>query len=207
MKDPAKTEQIRTRALEMLVREGFDGFSMQKLAKAAQVSPATLYIHFQDRDDLLFQVWREQHERFAATLLEGFDPDAPFATGLEVQWRNRTRFCREHPLGWRLLDQVMYSPYHKGFAKRAESPFKRIMGEFVRKAFERGEIHDFGCAGDPDRFPTELFWALAYAPLYELLQFERDDGGPGSHRRTAPFHLDAELFDLAFQRVLRSLRP
>ncbi|MBN8856321.1 MAG: helix-turn-helix transcriptional regulator [Sphingobacteriales bacterium] len=33
----------------MVVREGFDGFSMQKLARAAGVSPTTIYIYFKDK--------------------------------------------------------------------------------------------------------------------------------------------------------------
>lgn len=206
-KDPAKAEQIRASALEMLARDGFDGFSMQKLAKAAKVSPATLYIHFQDRDDLLFQLYKEQTEIFSSALLEGFDPESPFREGLEVQWRNRVRFCREHPLGWCFLDQVLYSPYQKEFSTRIESPFKRVLRHFMRNAITRGEIIDFGTKAGEKFFPLELFWSLAYAPLYELLQFERGNGGPGAHRRKKPFHLEPELFDLAFQRVLRSLQP
>ena len=48
-RDEKKEHAIRRRALEIIVERGFDGFSMQKLAKAAGVSPATLYIYFKDR--------------------------------------------------------------------------------------------------------------------------------------------------------------
>ena len=37
VRDPLKEKTIRRKAMEMAVKEGFDGLSMQKLAKAAKV--------------------------------------------------------------------------------------------------------------------------------------------------------------------------
>jgi TetR/AcrR family transcriptional regulator, multidrug resistance operon repressor len=48
-RDEQKEITIREKALEMIVEQGFDGFSMQKLAKAAKVSPGTLYIYLFQR--------------------------------------------------------------------------------------------------------------------------------------------------------------
>lgn len=205
-KDPIKGSQIRSQALEMLVREGFDGFSMQKLARAANVSPATLYIHFQDRDDLLFQLYKEQMTVFTAILMEGFDPLDTFAKGLETQWRNRMRFSREHPTSWRFLDQVLYSHYQPLFVHRVDSPFFQAMHDFMEAAVKRGEIRDLGAEDHSGQFPTHLFWALAYAPLYELLRMEGGQG-PGGHGRSTPFELTPERFDIALRQVLRSLKP
>ncbi|HXO77347.1 MAG TPA: helix-turn-helix domain-containing protein, partial [Puia sp.] len=56
VRDESKVEAIYQQALKMIVEEGFDGLSMQKLARAAGVSPATIYIYFKDRDDLLLQL-------------------------------------------------------------------------------------------------------------------------------------------------------
>ena len=63
LRDEAKEQSIREKALEMIVKEGFDGLSMQKLAKAAGVSPATIYIYFKDREDLILQLYYEESLR------------------------------------------------------------------------------------------------------------------------------------------------
>ncbi|WLT30495.1 TetR/AcrR family transcriptional regulator [Geothrix sp. PMB-07] len=206
-KDPLKAEQIRAQALEMLAREGFHGFSMQKLARAASVSPATLYIHFEDREDLLLQLYKEQMAAFVAVVLEGFDPQAPFAEGLAVQWRNRIRFCREQPRAWAFLSQVMHSPYQKAFSGQIESTLHDAMRDFIRHAMTRGDLCNLGAQGPAGDFPVEIFWALAFAPLYELLRIEAEAYGPGAARRKRPFVLDAKRLDLTFTRVLRSLQP
>jgi len=44
IRDEQKEKAIREKALKMIVKDGIEGFSMQKLAKAANVSPGTLYI-------------------------------------------------------------------------------------------------------------------------------------------------------------------
>jgi AcrR family transcriptional regulator len=48
-RDENKEQNICRKAMEMIVQDGLDGLSMQKLAKAAGVSPATIYIYFKDR--------------------------------------------------------------------------------------------------------------------------------------------------------------
>ena len=50
IRDEKKESLIKQKAIEMIVKYGFDGLSMQKLAKAAKVSPATIYIYFKDRN-------------------------------------------------------------------------------------------------------------------------------------------------------------
>src|SRR5687768_3122757 len=105
-RDPRKEKAVRAKALSLLVKEGFDGFSMQKLAKAAKVSPATLYIYYKDRDGLIFSLHDEMVKLMIDIGLEGFDPAMPFGEGMAVQWRNRRRFWLEHPLEAQFLEQV-----------------------------------------------------------------------------------------------------
>lgn len=205
-KDPFRSAEIRTQAMELVVAEGLDGFSMHKLARAAGVSPATLYVHFQDRDDLLFQLYRERKEAFAEAALEGFDPDQPFAEGLRVQWRNRLAFARRDPLGWRYLDILSAAPCHGEYARRLDPRFFQAMGRFSDNARARGEIADFpGPGGD---FCVPLFWSLAYAPLHQLIQYEQGFDGPGVHGGTTHLRIDEAVFETAFQAVLRAVaRP
>src|ERR1700743_580500 len=95
VRDPDKERAIREKALEMIVAHGFDGLSMQKLARAAGVSPATIYIYFKDREDLLLQLYKRESGRFAQFILDGFDPEMDFATGLEFQWKKRAQYMIE----------------------------------------------------------------------------------------------------------------
>ena len=58
-RDEAKERAIHQKGLQLIVEEGFDGLSMHKLAKAAGVSPGTIYIYYKDREDLIKQIAAE----------------------------------------------------------------------------------------------------------------------------------------------------
>jgi len=196
-RDPRKEKAIRRKALEMIVRVGLDGFSMQNLARAARVSPATLYIYFKDRDDLLFQIYREQMELMTEEVLRGFDPEGPFADGLRVQWTNRVRHAREHPLEAQFLGQVHHSPYFIPFRDRLPSTFSDTMRRFAMNAIARKELRPM---------PPEVFWSLAYAPLYQLIRFSNQDAG--FFGKAAPkFELTPGVLEHTLQSVLRAVRP
>src|SRR5262245_54158584 len=77
-RDDSKRQAIYEKALKMIVEKGFDGMSMQKLARAAGVSPATIYIHFRDRDDMIWQLWNEEMKKMVTVTLEGFSPEMSF---------------------------------------------------------------------------------------------------------------------------------
>ena len=183
----------------MIVRSGLDGFSMQKLAKAARVSPATLYIYFVDRDDLVFQVYREQMELMTAEALRDFDPEGSFENGLRVQWKNRARYALSHSLEAQFLEQVRHSPYFASFRSRLPQTFFETMRRFAMNAISRKEMRPM---------PPEIFWSLAYAPLYQLVRFAQQDSGffgrgPG-HKK---FELNEASLEMALRCVLQAVRP
>src|SRR4051812_25615241 len=104
-RDENKIESIREKGLKMIVEQGFDGFSMQKLAKAANVSPATLYIYFKNREDLMNQLYKEVHQKFAEVALKDFNPDLSLKEGLKLQWKNRLKFITKYPIHFKFQEQ------------------------------------------------------------------------------------------------------
>ena len=70
-RDENKEQTVQQKALELLVNQGFEGFSMQKLAKAAKVSPATLYIYYKDKDDLITSIGIEIGKKFSNHIFHG----------------------------------------------------------------------------------------------------------------------------------------
>src|SRR5687767_5070565 len=109
-RDTNKERAIRDQALKTIVKNGFDGLSMQKLAKAAAVSPATIYIYFKDREDLILQLFAEASKKMTEATLKDFDPAMSFSEGLKVQWMNRARYCIANPDEMYFLEQIRHSP-------------------------------------------------------------------------------------------------
>lgn len=50
-------------ASDLFVNEGYDAVSVRKIAERAGLSHGTIYLHFRDKEDLLYQVSEEQFRR------------------------------------------------------------------------------------------------------------------------------------------------
>jgi len=126
--------------------------------------------------------------------LEGFDPLMHFDEGLKVQWLNRARFCIQYPVSMHFLEQIKYSPYHEAFMKKVDPIFQKTMGEFVHNAINRKEIV---------KVPLEIYWSLAFAPLYQLVKMHMSGRG----LRGEKFVLDDKIINQTLRLVLKALKP
>jgi len=195
IRDEQKEATLREKAVQMIVRKGFDGLSMQKLAKAANISPATIYIYYKDRDDLILKVWQSEVTRMMQASLRGFDPDMPFAEGLKLQWMNRARFYIENPQTAHFMEQMKYSPYYEQCRGQVDPTFLKAMRDFVHSAIKRKELV---------KLPLEVYWSIAFAPLYNLVKLHMSGKGMMGQEK---FQLDEKIMDQTLKLVLKALKP
>ncbi len=193
-RDDRKEKIIREKALEMIVQEGFDGFSMQKLAKAAGVSPATLYVYFKDREDLILQICAEEAKGMAKATLKNFSPSMSFAEGLRVQWLNRARYCLRYPDKMSFLEQMRHSALRDRYVGLVGDDFISAMKTFVDNAIRNRELV---------KVPLEVFWSVAYAPLYNLVKFHKEGVSVGGK----PFRFSEKMMSDTLSLVIKALTP
>ncbi len=134
-----KENLVKHKSIELIVKEGLEGFSMNKLAKACKISVNTLYIYYKDRDDLITKIACEEGKRMSNAMCSEFDPNAGFEEGLRVQWKIRYRYLIDKPLLSSFFDQVQSSTYHRRFMA-AINGYKNIVSRFMKNAIDRGEI-------------------------------------------------------------------
>ncbi len=60
--------EILDEARELFITEGYEKFSMRKLAEKIDYSPTTIYLYFKDKDDLLLAICEEVAEQYFANL-------------------------------------------------------------------------------------------------------------------------------------------
>jgi AcrR family transcriptional regulator len=194
VRDEQKKLAIRDKTIEMVVKSGLDGFSMQKLAKAAGVSPATLYIYYKDREDLLLQICLEISNELFEASIKDFEPDMHFAEGMKIQWRNRAKFFLEHPVELEFIEQIRYSPMNEKIRLTLFRKFGAVLGKFAENAVTRGELVPL---------PFEVYWSVAYAPLYQLVKFHAQENSYVNKK----FQITDEIMDQSLQLILKALKP
>ena len=194
-RDEVKEAAIRKKAMMLIVREGFDGLSMHKLAKAAGVSVATIYIYYKDREDLILSLCKEETIRMTEATLKDFDPLMPFAHGLRNQWKNRATFWLKNPIEAQFLERIRHSHYQEDTLLYLKKDFVDAMKAFVANSIKNKELV---------KIPVEIFWSVAYAPLYQLVKFHLDGTSfPG--RET--FVLTDKIMNQTLALVIKGLTP
>jgi len=87
-----KTEDKRDAILKATLRlvnsNGFHAAPMSKIANEAGVSAGTIYLYFENKEDLINTLYRELKAKFAGKALDGFKAEAPVKKGFELIWRN-----------------------------------------------------------------------------------------------------------------------
>lgn len=109
----ALRERILDAARRIVMREGFAALSMRKIADAIEYSPATLYLHFDSRDEIARALCAEGY----AQLLGTFEPLAQIADPAErlrALGRAYVAFGVAHPQTYRLI--FMEDPSYTGAA-------------------------------------------------------------------------------------------
>jgi AcrR family transcriptional regulator len=193
-RDINKETAIRDQALKMIVEHGFEGLSMQKLARVADVSPATIYIYFKDRDDLILQLAIEASKKMSEATLRDFDPNMSFSEGLKVQWLNRAKYCLANPDEMHFLEQIRHSPLHEKSMQLMGPKFKETMKAFVNNAIRKNELV---------KVPLEVYWSVAFAPLYTLIKFHMSGTSIGGHK----FKFSEKTMLETLSLVVKALKP
>lgn len=75
--DPQKRSQIIEGAARLFTSLGFDATSMSDVAREADVSKATLYVYFPDKEQLFTRVCAERRDRSIAELISLLDTERP----------------------------------------------------------------------------------------------------------------------------------
>ncbi|MEM7737138.1 MAG: TetR/AcrR family transcriptional regulator [Deinococcota bacterium] len=90
-------------AEELFVEHGYENFSLRQVAEAIGYSPTTIYLHFSDKDELLFHIVVEGFKNFGVALQAGYDSETDPMARLMAIGRAYLEFGLAHPVHYRLM--------------------------------------------------------------------------------------------------------
>lgn len=196
IRDVDKEKLVIETAIDQIVRDGFQGFSMNKLAKACSISVGTLYIYYKDKDDLIQKIGAIIALKFFTSTVKDFSSEMSFEEGLWRQWENRANFTMKYPKEVAFFEIIKHSPHSETILDSIKefADFRKIMSEFIDNGLRKNEIV-------PMTF--EAFWSVAYGPLYTLLNMHTEGKSMGGK----PFKLTKDIMKEAFKGTVKGLKP
>ncbi|MDO3695713.1 TetR/AcrR family transcriptional regulator [Wenyingzhuangia sp. chi5] len=76
----------------LVINNGFHAAPMSKIAKMANVSPGTIYLYFENKQDLINKVYLEIKASFAKHAFKNYDPSMEVREGFENIWKQIADF-------------------------------------------------------------------------------------------------------------------
>jgi AcrR family transcriptional regulator len=91
-KSKDKREALVKATICLVNNDGFHAAPMSKIAKMANVSPATIYLFFESKQDLVNKVYIEVKASFTSYAFEAYTTDIDVASGFELIWKRIADF-------------------------------------------------------------------------------------------------------------------
>jgi len=158
-RDGKKEQAIFDAAIRLITANGFADTSMSKIAKAAGVSPATIYVYFENKEDMLNKTYSHVKREMASALANGLSPELSVAEAFKVIWYNFFNYTLDNSVKFSFTEQFANSPIVDRVRKEeGMSYFLPLLAWFERGIREKVFRN----------ISMELFAAFAFAPVMAL---------------------------------------
>ncbi len=158
-KDEYKQDAIIRATVKLVNKIGFVSSSVSKIAKEANVSPATIYIYYKNKEDLLVSTYLAIKDKMGKAVLKDFDPELPIRDIFRNVWFNMFDFIENNLDLFEFTEQFANSPFtelvKKDEIEQSFEPLIRIMNIGI----EQKIIKDV---------PFDVLTAFAFYPIFTL---------------------------------------
>ena len=109
-KDDEKEKSIKEAVLKLILELGFHGTSISKIAKEAGVSPATVYIYYENKEIMLQNIYHEYSEEIFDYLLSKIYKDMDGHELIEILATGYYTYIQENGEIFHFVDQFSNCP-------------------------------------------------------------------------------------------------
>lgn len=87
-----KRNALINATIKLVNNNGFHATPMSKIAKMANVSPATIYLYFKNKQDLVNKTYLDVKTKYTMFAFETYDDKLPVKVGFEIIWKRIADF-------------------------------------------------------------------------------------------------------------------
>ena len=161
---------------------------MSLVAKRSGVSAGIIYHYFDNKEDLIHQLYRRIKGQLSAALMAGDPQHLPWPDHLRQIWLNAYGFYASHPQETAYLEQYENSPYYQEWDYIAEDENYRALAALIVADFEQGVIKEM---------PFDVLYELTLAVAVGLAK----------RQIAGSLHLDDETLAWAADACCRAIQP
>jgi AcrR family transcriptional regulator len=159
LRDEHKQEAIISATVKLVNEIGFVSSSVAKIAREAGVSPATIYVYYRNKEDLLVSTYVTIKQKLGEAMLKAFNPNLPIRDIFRTAWQNVFDYITMNPEYFQFTEQFSNSPYAELIDKeQVEKSFEPMM-QILQRGIEQKIIKDVN---------FDILTAFIFYPIYSL---------------------------------------
>ena len=131
-RDYSKETRILDETLHLINSQGLSNISMSKIAKAANGSPATIYIYFENKEDLINSLYIKTKTKMSTSIFESLSDTNNIKVQYEQVVTKFIQFMMNYKEEFLFLEQVQNSPMLKESTLRdSDELFSKLANLYV----------------------------------------------------------------------------
>ena len=143
-RDEEKQQRIKEAIVRLILREGINGASISKIAHEAGVSPATIYVYYSSKEDMLASVYRECSSQSYRYLGRKIAAGMDAAQLIDTIVRGFYEYTVEHEEVFSFVEQCSHCPTLSPIV--SEKDCCREIFSLLHARQDSGEIRSFSDA-------------------------------------------------------------
>ncbi|MEO9571921.1 MAG: TetR/AcrR family transcriptional regulator [Polaribacter sp.] len=173
--------------IDLVNNNGFHATAMSKIAKMANVSPATIYLYFENKQDLINQTYLEVKSKYTNFVFETYQENSSIKRGFEIIWRRIATFNRNECEYSFFLNQCNNTPMIDEPSRKEGIKHLQPLLDLWTRGKNEGVIKPY---------TDYLLYAFSINPISFLMMAQKQD----------EFNLTQEHIDAAFLAAWDSIK-
>lgn len=129
-KDDKKVELIKKAVIKLILEYGFHGTSISKIAKEAGVSPATIYIYYENKDIMIHEIYHELEMNRYNFMLGSINSNMSARETLETICKSYYHYIINHEEEFFFIKQFASCPCFYSESQTQQYSLERLFNKF-----------------------------------------------------------------------------
>jgi len=151
--------------LELLSEHGFHGTPISLIAERAGVGAGTIYRYFQNKEELINELFTEIKRRVVKAMLADYREEGTYKERFKHLWKNLINYCISNPMEFHFVEQYRYAPFMKNTTREETYLILAPIMQFFIESKRANAMRDL---------PLFTIIALLYGPIVSLSKLHID---------------------------------
>lgn len=167
VKDDEKIVRIYKAAIQIINQDGFQGSSMSKIAELANVSASTIYLYFENKDDMIKKLFIDIKNKIGASYFNHDMEFTPSKGTFRTIWLNHYQYIVENTDEYEFFKNFSNSPLITHIEKQHTADYCPTFESLFNQAKSKKLLLNLH---------NDIIYSMLFSPISHLIKKSKTSG-------------------------------